>query len=294
MKRALITGCVRDCAPHLPALFRNIEALRCLFDFSEVLLLENDSRDDSVDCIRDYANASQGIYALGFPGLAEQIPIKTVRLAHLRNTALAWQQSRRSWSELDLLVVLDMDCVNAAPWDLGVMTKSLRWWWQQANSAGLFANQSGPYYDLWALRHPQYCPDDVWAALARLHGQSPGLSDLQLLDAVYTPRQFELNPQSPPLEVDSAFGGLGFYRTSWLERAEPFYCGERPLAWDGPNGRRWWRWQCCEHVSFNQALRRMGGRLWIAPSLINWNTRLLVDQGGLRPNPSSWRHLPVV
>ena len=40
MKRALITGCVRDCAPHLPALFRNIEALRCLFDFSESLQME--------------------------------------------------------------------------------------------------------------------------------------------------------------------------------------------------------------------------------------------------------------
>ena len=294
MKRALIAGCVRDCAPHLPALFRNIEALRGLFDFSEVLLLENDSLDDSVSCIRSYANTFEGVFALGFPNLAEQIPVKTIRLAHLRNTVLAWQQSRGSWSDLDLLVVLDMDNVNTAPWNLSAIAMSLRWWWQQADGAGLFANQDGPYYDLWALRHPQYCPDDVWAAIARLHGQHPELSDRQLLDAVYTKRTFELDPRSSPLEVDSAFGGLGFYRARWLERAEPFYSGEQPLAWDGPHGRRWWRWQRCEHVCFNLALRRVGGRLWVAPSLINWNTRLLVDRGGLQPNPSAWRHLPVV
>ena len=293
LRRALITGCVRDSGRHLPALFRNIELLRTLFEQSDVLLLENDSRDDTVAAIRAYAAEAKAVHALGFPGLAEQIPIKTVRLAHLRNTALAWQQQRGGWSDLDVLVVLDCDSVNADPWDLQAYSDVLGWWWQQPDGGGLFANQEGPYYDLWALRHPQQSPDDVWAAIAQLHGQRPDLTDPQLLEAVYAPRQFTLDPAAAPLAVQSAFGGLGFYRASWLQRVQPRYCGEQPLAWDGPEGRRWWRWQCCEHVSFNQALSHSGAKLWIHPRLINWNTRRLQQQGGLRPNPSGWRHLPV-
>lgn len=293
MNRVLITSCVRDCGRHLPAVFRNIERLRGLFDQSAVLLLENDSNDDTVAQIRRYAAAAPGVSALGFAGLAEQIPIKTVRLAHLRNTALAWQQDQGGWMSLDLLVVLDGDSVNADPWDLDAMEVALCWWWAQPDAAAVFANQLGPYYDLWALRHPEQCADDVWAAIARLHGAQPHLSDAELLQLVYEPRVFELSPNALPMEVESAFGGLAFYKAAWLQRADPIYCGEQPLRWDGPRGQRWWRWQCCEHVRFNRMLHRQGGRLWIHPNLINWNTRVLQEQGGLRPNPSGWRHLPV-
>ena len=288
--RALITGCGQTCAEALPAVLHNIERLRGLCSDSRVLLLENDSTDQTADLIRAYGRSHSGVHALGFPGLNTRIPIKTVRLAHLRNTALEWLRCNGGWSSIDWLVVLDLDEVNAAPWDLAQLTQALLWWQRQPQAAGLFANQSGPYYDLWALRHATRCPDDVWEAMLHLHGQQPELSDTKLLEQVYLPRQFSLAPGSAPLEVDSAFGGLAIYQSDWLARAEPCYVGERALAWHGTAGQRWLRWQCCEHVALHQQLRNSGGRLWIHPGLVNWNTAAAA-QNGMRPNPSGWRHL---
>lgn len=290
--RVLITGCAQNCAPWLPAVLGNVERLRGLFNSSRVLLLENDSSDASVDAIRAYASSSRDVHALGFPGLNARIPIKTVRLAHLRNTALAWLEQNGGWESLDLLVVLDLDAVNSAPWDLEAVDTALRWWQRQPAAAGLFANQQGPYYDLWALRHPKLCPDDIWAAMLQRHGAQPELSDAQLLEAVYEPRMFSLSPQEAPLEVDSAFGGLAVYSAAWLARSGARYAGEQPLAWRGPAGERWLRWQCCEHVALHRQLRAAGGRLWIHPALINWNSAEAAA-GGMRPNPSGWRHLAL-
>ena len=116
--RALITGCVQNCGPHLPAVLANVELLRGLCSESRVLLLENNSTDQTVAEIRAYASQHNGIHALGFPDLNAQIPIKTVRLAHLRNTSMEWLALHGGWSSIDLLVVLDFDEVNGAPWDL--------------------------------------------------------------------------------------------------------------------------------------------------------------------------------
>ena len=290
--RALITGCAQNCAPWLPAVLANVERLRSLCSSSRVLLLENDSSDASVELIRHYGHSQPGVHALGFAGLNRRLPAKTVRLAHLRNTALAWLEAHGGWASVDLLVVLDIDGVNAAPWDLAQLQAALQWWQAQPAAAGLFANQLGPYYDLWALRHSRLCPDDVWAAMLRLHGERPELSDAELLEQVYRPRQFVLEPHQPPLEVDSAFGGLAFYSAAWLARSQARYCGERPLGWQGAEGERWLRWQCCEHVALHRQLRRSGGRLWIHPALINWDTRAAAA-AGMAPNPAGWRHLSL-
>ena len=290
--RVLLTGCAQNCGKWFDSVSQNIEAFRGLCSELRVLLLENDSSDNTADLIRAYGHSHHGIHAITFPDLNARIPIKTVRLAHLRNTALEWLRRHGSWSSIDWLVVMDLDEVNAAPWDLDQFAQCLAWWCRQPQAAGLFANQHGPYYDLWALRHQELCPDDVWAAMLERHGNQPELSDTELLEQVYQRRQFNLDPGSAPVEVDSAFGGLAIYRSDWLARAKPRYAGERALAWDSLAGQRWLRWQCCEHVSFNRQLRNNGGRLWIHPNLINWNTQE-ATQAGMRPNPSGWRHLAV-
>ena len=126
--RALITGCAQNCAPWLPAVLANVERLRSLCSSSRVLLLENDSSDASVELIRHYGHSQPGVHALGFAGLNRRLPAKTVRLAHLRNTALAWLEAHGGWASVDLLVVLDIDGVNAAPWDLAQLQAALQWW----------------------------------------------------------------------------------------------------------------------------------------------------------------------
>ena len=113
----LFTGCAQNCSPWFESVANNIEAFRQLCSESRVLLLENDSSDNTAELIRAYGRSHSGVYAIGFPGLIARIPIKTVRLAHLRNTALEWLRCHGGRSSNDWLVGLDPDEVDDSPWD---------------------------------------------------------------------------------------------------------------------------------------------------------------------------------
>jgi len=82
-------------------------------------------------------------------------------------------------------------------------------------------------------------------------------------------------PDSPPVEVDSAFGGLGIYALDWVRRAPNPYLGSRVHVRRRHDGRLiHFRMQQCEHVHFHAGLRRQGGRLFILPALIDGITTL--------------------
>ncbi|MCP9775634.1 glycosyltransferase [Cyanobium sp. WAJ14-Wanaka] len=282
-----VLGCAQNCAAALPAVLANIDRLRPWFDNSGLLILENDSKDATAEVLRAYARGGSGNHAFSLPGLADRLPIKTERLAHLRNGGLAWLRQRGLLAENSLLMILDLDEVNADPWSLEAVAEVLQWFAGKPQAAAVFANQRGPYYDLWALRHPQLCPDDIWERQLELHLERPELSDQDLLEAVLTPRQFSLPLDGKPLAVESAFGGLGFYRGSWLRRLpEVAYVGSRS-RWieTGDGGVRLIRWQCAEHVAFHGQLRSAGAELWVHPRLVNWTTPQI------RLNPATWRHL---
>jgi len=287
--RLWVLGCAQNCAAALPAVLANIERLRGLFTASELLILENDSNDATRDLIAAHGGRYPGVHALGFAGLNGQIPVKTLRLAHLRNGAMAWAQQRGAFAPGHLLVVLDLDEVNAAPWDLAAMGRVLGWFAAQPQAAAVFANQLGPYYDLWALRHPSLCPDDLWEQLMRAHLAEPGLGDELLFEQLVLPKQLSFPLKQPPFEVESAFGGMGFYKGEWLLRQRFAYAGERTLLLVQKGQPRLVRWQVAEHVNFHLGLRAAGASLWIHPALVNWCTQDL--PGGLRMNPHSWRHM---
>ena len=284
-----ILACARDCGCYLPQVFDNLDRLRPYFESLKIFILENDSTDDTFEQIQIYANNRSGISARGMRGIDRSVPVRTERLAHLRNGLIGWLRRETGFKLDDLVLVLDCDEVNAEPWDLGNWPDVLAWFLSQKDAAAVFANQRGPYYDLWALRHPQRCPVDVWQQVLELHCRQPQLSDLELIEQAFQPWQFSLDPLAAPERVKSAFGGLGFYKMEWLWRNEGAYSGSMSRWIDHPDrGLRLIRWQVAEHVAFHAGLRAAGGSLWIHPGLINWTTAALPD---LRPNPSSWRHL---
>ena len=284
-----VVGCAQNCAADLEAVLANIQALRGLFRHSRLLVLENDSSDATRQLLAAHGQVDPGLRALALTGLNGRIPVKTVRLAHLRNGALAWLRRQGALEQEALVLVLDLDGVNAAPWDLGRFAEVLEWFWPQREAAAVFANQRGPYYDLWALRHPQLCPDDIWERMLEARLADATTPDGALFEQVIGPRQLSFEPSLPPFQVESAFGGLGFYKSQWLQACAMPYVGET-TRWLERQGRpELIRWQCAEHVSFHAGLRAAGGSLWIHPALLNWHTDAL--PGGLRLNPASWRHL---
>ena len=92
-----------------------------------------------------------------------------------------------------------------------------------------------------------------------MHLQYPHWSDDKCLEMVYAQWQFILDIDQKPFMVESAFGGLGLYKASWLRRAQVPYCGEQArLLPAASGGAQLLRWQVAEHVSFHAGLRAAG------------------------------------
>ena len=66
----------------------------------------------------------------------------------------------------------------------------------------------------------------------------------------------KISRKTPPLKVDSAFGGLAIYQTKFLKNCK--YEGQNALGE-----------QMCEHVPFHKSFRKNGGSIYINPALIN-------------------------
>ena len=116
------------------------------------------------------------------------------------------------------------------------------------------ANQRGPYYDIWALRHKNWSPNDCWAQYKFLNIYDPD-TEKNIYSSVYS-RMITLPINSAWIEVDSAFGGLAIYKKELFNIAE--YVG---LDEHGE--------EVCEHVHFHNRLKQHGAKLFINPQLIN-------------------------
>ena len=78
-----------------------------------------------------------------------------------------------------------------------------------------------------------------------------------------------------PIEVDSAFGGLGIYKISSVLKNQRTFTGYKRKLLPTARGRFEVGWQMCEHISFNAGFREIGERLFILPYLVNAPTREL-------------------
>ncbi len=252
MPKAVFVGCARSCARYLDGVLANIEALGSTYDAFEVIIVENDSVDDTRRRLQEFANSRGNVRLIDADGLDQAHPRRGDRLAVARNLYLDALQDNR-YSDCDDLVVLDFDDVNCRPIDKQSFAAAREWLWQEPNRRGVFANSTPFYYDLWALRHPTWCPDDCWGRVRKAQSRI-GLDEA--VRRFVADRQIAIAAETAPIMVDSAFGGLGIYR--------------REATLDGryvgldPNDE-----EVCDHVSFNAAVRGADGVLAIYPALQN-------------------------
>lgn len=267
-KRAIFAGCARDCALPLPAVLRNIDRISATFDEAAFVFVENDSKDETRQLLANWGKPRANFCLLGMDGLG-LLPFRTVRLAVARNTYLEIIRNSR-FRDFDYLFVVDMDGVNEREVDLHAVERCLEFLDADARHAALFANQSGPYFDMWALRHPTRCPRDIWGEVleyAIVHSCADG----EAFQKAYSPRAFSLPTDAPALEVSSAFGGLGIYK---LEPAlASAYAGRETKTIKSPPDQFHIAMQVCEHVPFNETITKQGGKLFVAPWLVNCDTQ---------------------
>lgn len=247
--KVLIVGLVRDCALSLSG---SIQALQSAFHGASSVsffVVESDSHDNTPDVLRRLAidNPDFSFQCMG--DLSSTLPLRTQRIAHCRNQCIRHIEQANLWGHYDYVVIADLDGVNDA-----LTSEAIASCWDRDDWDVVTANQDGPYYDIWALRHPLWSPNDCWEQARFLAGH--GISFYCAMQASVYSRMIRLAPDSSWIEVDSAFGGLAIYKSSSLRKAE----------YIGLNGRGE---EICEHVSVHTGIRSMGGRIFVNPRLMN-------------------------
>ena len=247
---ALVASTVRNGGAELTGRIARLDAvLSSLFD-TRWLVVESDSEDNTVPYLLELSNRHPKVRSVSMGHLRHTMPLRTQRIAHCRNHYIHELLNTPTYSDVSYLVVLDLDEVNDElnEGSLSAIDFSRDW-------GGLFANQRGPYYDLWALRHPAWSPGDCWRQYEHL--KRVGVNDNYAHLIAIASKMLPIDPTHEWIEVDSAFGGLGVYRREYITPSCR-YVGLEPSGLE-----------TCEHVLFNAEVRRNGARLYVAPGLIN-------------------------
>ena len=252
---ALVVELARDCAAALPYTVSRLEDIRGSFRAVEYIIVTNNSRDQTASILRLWADKRADVSIICLDGVARALPHRTARLSFARNVYLCELRHRiDKLHSPDLLVVADFDGVNnnlitGSEFERAITAAPLEW-------GAIFANQRLAYYDIWALRHPIWSADDCWAQMQAARNPFFRRRSSKAVVRNAHLKQVRIDPAEAPIEVNSAFGGFAIYRTRYLENA--WYGGIDQA------GR-----EVCEHVAFNAAVSRNGGRLFIIPSLLN-------------------------
>ena len=245
----LIVGLVRNCEPSLES---EVETLRASFEsFKKVsfFLVESDSTDGSLGALKELAISIPNFEFLSLGNIRQSIPDRIERIAHCRNVYLDYV--RNTSDKCDYVVVADLDGVNK------LLTKEkIATCWQVEGWSACTANQTGPYYDIYALRAPGWSEIDCWNEARSLYAS--GMNPIKSWVKAIREKQRIIPESEDWIEVTSAFGGLAIYKTeAFLEGNYQTFSGDELNV--------------SEHVPFNLKLTETGHRIFINPKLTNFD-----------------------
>lgn len=247
--RFLVVGLIRNAEKTIVADMRRLDEVFRSFASVQYLVVESDSDDGTKEQLALLTREIPGFRSLSLGSLRERLPKRTARISFCRNRYLHELLTNPLYSEVGYVAVVDLDGMNGLLTTDGVLSC-----WERDDWGVCAANQQGPYYDVWPLRHPFWSPNDCW-----LHYQflvDAGVSVKKAKEAAIYSRMVTLDPLRDWIEVESAFGGLAIYRREVLEG----------VLYEGLDGQGR---EICEHVSLNAAILKAGYRIFINPRLIN-------------------------
>lgn len=245
----LIVGLVRNSEMALENdVFRLNQAFSS-FKTIRWLIIESDSQDGTSIKLHEISKKILNFDYLSLGTLSGAMPKRTERLAHCRNRYLKEIRNNQLYADVDYVAIADLDGVNKLITKDAVESCWLRDGWDVCA-----ANQNGPYYDIWALRHPIWSPNDCWAQCRFL--EALGTSHEKAKQAAVYAKQVTIPQSADWIEVDSAFGGLAIYKVAALAKGEYFGLGQ-------------YGEEVCDHPFLHKSMREAGKRIFINPKLIN-------------------------
>jgi glycosyltransferase involved in cell wall biosynthesis len=238
--KVCIVGLARNIGGILPVSISRIEETVRHFAAWKAVVFENDSEDDTKAVLSQWAadDPEHVVVQLvnnGRPHLHGFEQARVVAMADYRNRCR--EMVREHMPDADYVIVLDLDAWGG--WSVHGIINGIGWHSRIPKAAcmastslfkhrGTLIDGKAPWahYDNWAYR---------WLGWATRIG--PWFT-------------FWLPPPgAPPIEVNSAFGGCGIYKTQPYLEAE----------YSGDNGD-------CEHVNFHRTMKNKGWTIYLNPA----------------------------
>jgi glycosyltransferase involved in cell wall biosynthesis len=245
----LVVGLARNCGSSLEheiiTLSSSIKSKKPL----HWLVIESDSTDDTINHLISLSDKIDNFKFHSLGNLLPNHPKRTERIAYCRNHYIEIIKTDETYKEIDYIVVADLDGVN------NELTQSrFESCWTRDDWDMCSANQNGPYYDIWALRHAIWNPGDCWEQY-KFYTKYRRDKIKNLYASVHS-KMIEIPPTSEWIKVESSFGGLSIYKKDLFVKGKYVGLTENQE-------------EVCEHVSFNKHLCMLGARMFINPMLIN-------------------------
>jgi len=264
--KVVIAGCTKNSGNYIYQHLLKIVKIGQLFNEYQIIIYENDSTDNTVEELEKIKlqNSNNFTYIQEFQVLENYIKYKNIHIrsqiiSHGRNRLL--KEINQKYNDYDFMIMVDLDNVLEyfKPETIGNIFK-----YNISKCDVLTANCINRYYDIWALR----ISNQVWKS--EIHGKiwhKPINHDCwyETVDNI-NPSQCVKNYQkiipinTPLIETESSFGGLGIYKISILKNCkyDSFFYDDNGNVLRGQ----------CEHVSFSKNIKNNGGRIFICPSLL--------------------------
>lgn len=218
------------------------------FARAHILVIESDSTDSSLALLESLSKEFPQLRYHSLGTLREDYPLRTDRIARCGNANLKALDNDPLYANVTHVLVNDLDRVSREPQPEALAScfaLDIPW-----NAS--FADQGDYHYDVWALRHPLWCPVGAWVEYEQLW---PLFGERVETELARFPRMVHIAPERAPIEGESAFGGVARYRRDAL-------CGMRYMGLNAGGA------QICEHVALHEVMRKRGGHMYVNPALI--------------------------
>lgn len=265
-----ICGCTINSESYIKKHIENLYELHNIFKSVEIVIYENDSVDNTKSVLNKLQHEKK-ITLISQNNVSDQLKLRTIILAHARNSLVQYVNNNNTF---DYMIMVDMDTIL-----INSITNSIVNAFQNNISEWdvLTGNCKNLYYDIWALRinkkqftdtHKKIWNDkcidyDCWDMIT--HKYQAGIYDKYNHVTIY---QKNIPENYPLLEVESAFNGIGIYKTSVIKNCN--YVGfTQKCTCSDYNVFGKCRMDTPEHISFhNDIINKNNGKIFICPSLI--------------------------
>tara|TARA_B100000900_G_scaffold415258_1_gene444470 strand:- start:1355 stop:2212 length:858 start_codon:yes stop_codon:yes gene_type:complete len=245
----VFAGPIRNCEKNLE---KNLDFLISLKKNSiinevSIFILESDSYDKTREKLKKYVNDSN-FFIYFKDNLEESIPNRVERIAYCRNYLLKKINEEKISFDFYIPVDLDLDLFSST--SISKFISVIEELSNDSNNQAYFPYSTPFYYDVAALRSNNWVENDIWIKYYRMTKYIPIGKVFFRIFILYR-KQKSMPKNLRPINVKSAFGGMGIYKLN-NQNLNNLKYGILDEA------------QTADHIMFNNKIKNMA-------VLPNWN-----------------------